>query len=84
MPLPKCTRISCRPMYTEHPYRGCDKHSIWCATSGCYRNAVGATLDEATGEWMRLVQHAPQRQDGQQDGDQPQLHGDLGPSCIVS
>lgn len=59
MSFPKCSRISCRPVHTERPYRNCDRHSIWCATSGCYRNAVGATIDEATEGWAKLVQHTP-------------------------
>ena len=56
MALPKCSRFTCRPMHTEHSYRSCDRHSIWCAASGCYHNAVGATLEEANQAWARLVQ----------------------------
>ena len=56
MDLPKCDRISCRPIYSEKTYRVCDRHRVWCATVSCYRKAVGETLEEATSEWTKLMQ----------------------------
>jgi hypothetical protein len=55
MDLPKCQRANCRPTVTEHSYRSCDRFSIWCAGSGCYRNAVGATIESAGAEWAYLI-----------------------------